>query len=86
MGSGRVDSGGGRKGRPDNNVTIRLPPNPPTGPAEPWRRVKVNNSHSLKGSVGGEKGLGWGVVGSQIVNLDWCSKGAETDVLMTVGM
>ena len=53
MGSGRVGRGGegGRKGGPDNNVTIRRPP----GPAGPWRRVKVNNGPSLRGSAGVER-------------------------------
>lgn len=58
MGSGQVGRGGmgGAKGGPDNNVTIRQPP----GPAGPWRRVKVNNGPSLRGSVGGERGEGKG--------------------------
>lgn len=49
MGSGQVGRGGGSKGGPDNNVTIR--PGPPR-PAGPWRRVKVNNGPPLRGSVG----------------------------------
>lgn len=59
MGSGRVGRGGGCKGGPDNNVTIRPPP--PPGPAGPWRRVKVNNGPSLRGSVGVEREEGKGV-------------------------
>lgn len=50
--------GRGYKRRPDNNVTIWPPP---LGPAGPWRRVKVNNGPSLRGSVGGEREEGKGV-------------------------
>lgn len=55
MGSGRVGRGGGCKGGPDNNVTIRPAP---IRPARPWRRVKVNNGPSLRGSVGGDRERG----------------------------
>lgn len=63
MGSGQVGGGGWGGGRsgggPDNNVTIGPGPPSPLGPAGPWRRVKVNNGPSPRGSVGVERKGGW---------------------------
>lgn len=73
MGSGQVGGGGWRGGRgdggPDNNVTIGPSPLPrPLGPAGPWRRVKVNNGPSPRGSV---VGVGGGVQEGEFGERRW---------------
>lgn len=80
MGSGRVGRGGGCKGGPDNNVTIRPPPPPRTSRAVEESESKqwsVAEGVSGSGKGRGERGVCGGGSVSQGLDAGRCWEGAE---------